>query len=247
MCFYYSVTKKSINKLVKGKVIDEVQLSLFDERIIVSGFDHPRMPVITNDKPNEIQHFQWGMLPTELDDINDFQNKYNTLNAKAEDAQNSRLYSEPFVSRRCLVLCSGFFEWQKVGKEKIPYYISLKEDEMFVFAGLWNTTREPNGSEIKTFAILTVEANELMARIHNTKKRMPLILKPETARQWISDELTPKQAKEIMIPLPDHEMKAHTIKKFVPSECKNYSSSDFIAYYNYPIIEDLTYRENTLF
>jgi putative SOS response-associated peptidase YedK len=220
---------------------------MFDEHIIVSGFDHPRMPVITNDRPNEIQHFRWGLLPTDLEDINDFQKRYNTLNAKAEEAQKSRLYSESFSSRRCLVLCSGFFEWQKVGKEKIPYYVSLKEDEMFVFAGLWNTTREPNGSKINTYAILTVEANELMARIHNTKKRMPLILKPETARQWLNEELTPNLAQEIMTPLPENEMKAHTIKKFVPSECKNYNSTDFIAYYSYPIIEDLMYRDNTLF
>ena len=247
MCFYYSVTKKSINKLVKGKVINEVQLSMFDEHIIVNGFDHPRMPVITNDRPNEIQHFRWGMLPTEVEDIDEFQNKYNTLNAKAEGATNSRLFSESFKSRRCLVLCSGFFEWQKVKSEKIPYYIALKDDEMFVFAGLWNTTKQTNGSEIKTFSILTIEANELMAQIHNTKKRMPLILKPETALQWLTDELTEEQVMEIMVPLPNDEMKAHTIKKFVPSECKNYDSSDFIAYYNYPIIQDLIYKNNTLF
>jgi putative SOS response-associated peptidase YedK len=247
MCFYYSITKKSINKLVKGKLIKESQLSLFEEHYIVNGFDHPRMPVITDDRPNDIQQFQWGFLPGTVDDSKAFLGKYNTLNAKAEEAENSRLYSESLNQRRCLVLCSGFFEWKQVKKEKIPYYITLKDDEMFVFAGIWNNTTESKGNTIQSFSILTIGANELMAEIHNSKKRMPLILNPETARLWLKPNLSINELKELLKPLSSSEMKAHTIKKFIPSEAKNINISDIIAYYHYPVAQDVLTKSNTLF
>jgi putative SOS response-associated peptidase YedK len=104
------------------------------------------MPVITAEKPGEIQYMQWGFLPSKVnsaDHAKEFLGQYNTLNAKAEGLESSKLYSESFQNRRCLVLCTGFFEWRKVKKEKVPYFISLKNDEMFVFAGLWNRTIMP--------------------------------------------------------------------------------------------------------
>jgi putative SOS response-associated peptidase YedK len=242
MCFYYSITRKSINKLVKGKILKENQLSLFDEHYIVNGFDHPYMPVITDQKPGEIQHFQWGFMPAEVNDIAQttaFLNKYNTLNAKAEEVTNSKLYADAFENRRCMVLCSGFFEWKQVKKEKIPHYITLKDDEMFVFAGIWNLTSDRKGQTVNSYAILTIDANEFMAEIHNTKKRMPLILSPQDALAWLNPDLTPDELNKIINPQHTTEFKAHTIKKFLPGNAKNIDSADIIAYYDYPHLPDL--------
>lgn len=239
MCFYYSITKKSINKLVKGKILDGSQLSLFEEHYIVSGFDHPLMPIITDESPSKIQYFQWGFLPDSISNPAEFLKKYNTLNAKAEEVTNSRLYSKSFFEKRCLVLCTGFFEWKHIKKEKIPYYITLKDDEMFVFAGIWNISTDFKKNIYKSFSVITVEANELMSDIHNTKKRMPLILKPELAKIWLNRNLTESQLNEIMKPYPTQEMKAHSIKKFLPSEASQINTSDIIAYYNYPHLTGL--------
>jgi|WetSurMetagenome_2_1015567.scaffolds.fasta_scaffold298770_1 putative SOS response-associated peptidase YedK len=250
MCFYYSITKKSTNKLIKGKIIRDDQLSLFDEQYIVSGFEHPFMPVITDEHPDQIQHFRWGFLPSSVqneEQATEFLNKYSTLNAKIEDISGSKLYAPAFHQRRCLVLCSGFFEWQTVKKEKIPYFISLKDDEMFVFAGIWNRSIDSHGKEYFTYSILTVEANELMAEIHNSKKRMPLILKPETALKWIQPDLNEEELKKLIVPLPASEMKAHTIKKFVPSNSKLINNSDIIAFYNYPGIGEALSQKGLLF
>lgn len=226
----------------------EAQLSLWEDKYIVNGFEHPSMPVITNDNPDEIQYFQWGFLPINfetLEQANTFLGKYNTLNAKSEDIESSFLYVESFKHRRCLVLCSGFFEWKQVKKKKIPYYITLKNDEMFVFAGIWNESNDLKGNSIKSFSILTIEANELMANIHNTKKRMPLILTPEASKKWLQNDLSIEQLKSIIKPIPSSELKAHTIKKFLPAEAKNLNTADIIAYYNYPEISDII--GNTLF
>jgi putative SOS response-associated peptidase YedK len=247
MCFYYSIAKKSVNELIKTKILKPAQLNLFDDQVIANGFDHPFMPVITNDLPGEIQYFQWGFLPPFVDSIQDFWGKYNTLNAKAEEAAGSKLYAEALFKRRCLVLCSGFFEWKTVKKEKIPYYITLKNDEMFVFAGIWNVSTDSKNKLIRNFSILTIEANELMAEIHNSKKRMPLILSPENALKWISFNLSEQEVLDLLKPIPASEMKAHTVRKFFPSEVKNLNVSDVIAYYHYPAARDLFSSNNMLF
>jgi putative SOS response-associated peptidase YedK len=249
MCFYYAITKKSINALVKGKIIRDDQLSLFDEKYFVNGFDHPFMPVITDANPEDISFFKWGFLPSNVDSeqqANDFLLKYNTLNAKSEEVCSSRLYAESFYTRRCLVLCSGFFEWRKVKKEKVPYYISLKDDEMFVFAGIWNETTDGKGQKTRTFSILTVEANELMATVHNTKKRMPLILSPDDARKWIRKDLERETLTSLLQPIPSEKLKAHSIKKILPAQSKNLNSSDIIAYYNYPEVFGLLSEQETI-
>ncbi len=243
MCFYYSITKKSANELVKHKIIKEEQLSLFQEyKVVINGFDHPRMPVITGEKPGEIQYMQWGFLPTQVsskEQATEFMGKYNTLNAKAEGIENSKLYAESFKNRRCLVLCSGFFEWRKVKSKKVPYYISLKNDEMFVFAGVWNRTVTTSGQVIDNYAIVTIEANELMATIHNDKKRMPLILTPENASKWLSSDLKLEELKKIIKPISSDAMKAHPIRSFLTENAKNLNTEDVIAYYYYPDIFDI--------
>jgi putative SOS response-associated peptidase YedK len=249
MCFYYAITKKSVNALVKGKIIRDDQLSLFEEQYIVNGFDHPFMPVITNTSPDDISFLQWGFLPDNVESkeqADKFLSDYNTLNAKSENIENSRLYTDSFRNRRCLVLCSGFFEWRKVKKEKIPYFVSLKNDELFVFAGIWNETTDGKGQKIKTFSVLTVEANELMATVHNTKKRMPLILTPVAAKKWLQSGLNDDQLKEIITPIQSENLKAHTIKKFMPSLNKHINTADLIAYYNYPEIFGLLSKQETI-
>lgn len=249
MCFYYAITKKSINALVKGKIIRDDQLILFDEKYFVNGFDHPFMPVITDANPEDISFFKWGFLPSTVESeqqANDFLLKYNTLNAKSEEVSSSRLYAESFYNHRCLVLCSGFFEWRKVKKEKVPYYISLKDDEMFVFAGIWNETTDGKGQKVKSFSILTVEANELMATVHNTKKRMPLILSPDDARKWIQKDLEKETLTSLLKPIPSEKLKAHSIKKFLPAQSKNLNSSEIIAYYNYPEVFGLLSEQETI-
>jgi len=249
MCFYYSITKKSINTLVKGSIIKETQLSLFEEKYIVNGFEHPKMPIVIDSNPTHISQVQWGFMPSQIKSIEhgfEFLGKYNTLNAKSEDITQSHLFSEAFAKQRCLVLCSGFFEWRKVKKEKVPYYISLNNDEMFVFAGIWNESTDVRGNKYLAFAILTTTANEIMSIIHNTKLRMPLILTPENAITWLSKEATPQQLLEVLKPNKSLKLKAHSIKKFMPNQTAKFNSNDIIAYYNYPEIFGLLSNQETI-
>jgi putative SOS response-associated peptidase YedK len=73
-------------------------------------------------------------------------------------------------------------------EKKQGYQISLPNNEVFAFAGLWSEWLDPSTGElINSYTILTTEATGLMAEIHNSKKRMPIILAPEQEAAWLSE------------------------------------------------------------
>ncbi len=225
MCFYYAIVKTDAKSLVQNRIVKEEQLELFQEKQFVKGFDYPMMPVISNNQPEQIQFFRWGFVPPHIrfkQKANDFLSQYNTLNAKAETIFKSRLFGEAVKRKRCLVLCSGFFEWRhknpgKKGTEKYPFYVTLKDEGMFVFGGIWEQfTDAPTGEIISTYAIITTPANELMELVHNSKKRMPLIIPPDIALDWLNPKLSEKEIRAFFRPFDATKLKARPIKKINP-------------------------------
>ena len=99
-------------------------------------------------------------------------------------------FRQAFQTKRCLVLTDGFYEWQRTGKGKVPYRIALKTGEPFAFAGIWSMGQDGQRRPWSSFAILTTEANRLVAHIHN---RMPVILHPEDEATWLNPEASPAQ------------------------------------------------------
>jgi putative SOS response-associated peptidase YedK len=241
MCFYYAVVKTNAKTLIQNGIIKEEQLSLFSDKQFVKGFDFPLMPVISNDKPTDIQMFRWGFVPPHTQNTEKataFLTQYNTLNAKAENLFDSRLFSEAIKKQRCLVLCSGFFEWrhknpEKKNSEKYPFYVSLKDEGMFVFGGIWEKFTDQNTSEvIHTYAIITTQANELMELVHNTKKRMPLIIEPEKALKWLESDLNEEEIKSFFKPFNADKLKATPIKKINP-RLQYENNPEITVYYHY--------------
>lgn len=241
MCFYYAVVKTNPKVLIANGIITEKQLSLFSDKQFVKGFDFPVMPVISNDKPAVIQMFRWGFVPPHTQNTEkatEFLNQYNTLNAKAENLFDSRLFGEAIRKQRCLVLCSGFFEWrhknpEKKNSEKYPFYVSLKDDGMFVFGGIWEKFTDRNTGEIiHTYAIITTRANELMEIVHNTKKRMPLIIEPEKAMKWLDPALSDDEIKNYFQPFDSDKLKAIPVKKINP-RLQYENDPGITVYYHY--------------
>ena len=157
---------------------------------------------------------------------------YTTLNAKAEnlftnEKGNPSLYAEAARKRRCLLLSTGFYEWRhvfplnkKTGQPlktsiKYPYYISLKEQEYFYMAGIWQEwTDKDTGEIVKTIANITAPANHLMQQVHNSKMRMPTILNDELAYEWMFGDLNDDRIMEIALTqYPAKQMDACTIAK----------------------------------
>jgi putative SOS response-associated peptidase YedK len=121
------------------------------------------------------------------------------INAKCETVRTLPTFREAYRLRRCIVPVDGSFEWRatKGQKAKQPYAIAMKDGKPFGIGGIWENWKDPSSGEwIRTFAILTTDANALVANIHN---RMPLILAPEDYERWFGDE--PDTA-DLMHPFP---------------------------------------------
>ena len=104
------------------------------------------------------------------------------INARAETVSEKPSYRSAFKRRRCLVVADGFYEWKKTDAGKQPYYLRLKDESPFAFAGLWESWSMEGGEEMRSATIITTEPNEVAAEIHN---RMPVILPPELYDAWL--------------------------------------------------------------
>ena len=142
--------------------------------------------------------------------------------------------------KRCLIPACGFYEWRYLLGRNYPYYIYLKDRKYFSFAGLWDSWHHPETSEtINTYSIITCEPNNLLRKIHNKKKRMPVILQKENEHRWIDNTLTKNEIKSFLTPYPDDEMKAHTISRLVTSKTRERNVPEVIDPYNYPELEGI--------
>ena len=98
------------------------------------------------------------------------------INARAETVAERPSFRTALASRRCLVIADGFYEWQRIGNARRPMRVSMKSGDLFAFAGLWDSWRDPAGDIVRSCTIITTEPNELLRPIHN---RMPFILPEE--------------------------------------------------------------------
>lgn len=145
------------------------------------------LPTLLNEGDRVITMLRWGLIPRWADDpaIGS-----RMINARAETVAEKPTFREPLKKRRCLALADGFYEWQQTPSGKRPMRISLQSGEPFAFAGLWDTWRDTEGNEMRTFTIITTEPNDLVAPIHN---RMPVVLTPENEALWLDNSL-PQEA-----------------------------------------------------
>lgn len=160
------------------------QKRAYQPTFFASGFSFPDWPVVTNDA--SFQWMQWGLLPRWLkaDHATDFAT--HTLNARVESLHEKPSFKHLVGQQPCLIPVTSFYEYQTVGKEKIPYRIFAKDTSLFSIAGLWDKWTNPiTGDITSSFTLITTEANPLMAEIHNSQKRMPLILHPSEEKNWL--------------------------------------------------------------
>ena len=190
MCYTYkfSKSKRQLQNRFEAEVLHG-QLNLFFDQVKpeYNGFAHPIMPIITNENTNVIIGSEWGLLPSWVKDKK-FGN--NTLNAKLETLAEKPSFKHS-LNQRCLVPASGFLEWRWLdpeGKHKQKYLMSISGEDIFSFAGLYNEWTEPNTqAKFHTYTIITTEANEGMSFVHNSKKRMPVIISPEGESKWLKN------------------------------------------------------------
>jgi putative SOS response-associated peptidase YedK len=153
---------------------------------------------------------RWGLLPSWVKDPKAFT---LLINARGESAAEKPAFRAAMKRRRCLIPADGFYEWQKSGERKRPFYVHGKTGAPLAFAGLWETWTGPNGEELETAAIVTTKANRTLGPIHD---RMPVIVPPDGFDLWLDTaNVDAKTASALIAPAPDGLLEAYEISTAV--------------------------------
>ena len=138
---------------------------------------------------------RWGLIPNWIKDLHP---KTKPINATAERVASAPMFRQAYAKRRCIVPVDNFFEWKAIrGGPKQPYAIALQSGKPFGIAGIWESWKHPETSEvIRTFCIITCSANDLVGAVHD---RMPVILAPEAERWLANIEPDPR---DLLVPFP---------------------------------------------
>jgi putative SOS response-associated peptidase YedK len=176
-----------------------------------------QLPVIVEREGHrEARQMQWGLIPSWSKDP---QIGFKMMNARAETVAEKPSYRRPLRRQRCLVPATGFFEWQQTQNGKQPYYFHLRDEDLFAFAGLFDTWRDPQGRPLETYTIITIAANELLAPIH---ERMPVILPRDAEALWLDPEIEDAELLTALLrPYPAEAMEAYPVSRRVNSVRNN--------------------------
>lgn len=148
--------------------------------------------VIAAEKGKSIHLARWGLVPSWSRDLS---LGAGMINAPAETLETKAAYRTTFQTQRCLVPASGYYEWQTRGAKNQAYKISLRNGALLAFAGLWETWAPEVGEPVKTFTIITTQANKLVREVHD---RMPVIIAPADFQRWLTAPAT--TAKKLLVP-----------------------------------------------
>ncbi len=219
MCFHTSQTKKVVELENRFKVTlhnDEL-CEAYDNNPFyhLNGFAHPDMLIIPQEEPSVLVPGKWGIVPQNKtpEQVEAYYKeavKYGGgLNAQSEKLFNHFIYKHAAKSRRCLVPVTGFFEPHEHKSKKYPVYISRKDKEAFALAGIYTLI-----GGIPTFSILTKAASPLFQKIHNNRKRQPILVSERHEQEWLLDNLNRNQIEELLHTVyPEQELNAYTVTK----------------------------------
>ena len=137
------------------------------------------------------------------------------INARSETVAEKQAFRQAFKQRRCIIPADGFYEWQRTGGRKQPFFFRMRDERPFGFAGLWERWEGEGGEVINSCAILTTEANEVLRPVHD---RMPVILHPDDYGLWLgADARELGIVKEMLRPYPADEMMGYPVGTSVNS------------------------------
>lgn len=157
-----------------------------------------------------LEYLRWGLIPHWAKDE---KIGWKTINARAETVASKSAFSAAFKRRRCLVPVSGFYEWQPLADGKQPWFFRLHTGQTMALAGLWERWTPPEAADsqpLLTFTILTTQANELLAPVHD---RMPVVIQPDDYAIWLGE--APGAPTAMLRPLPPEDMEGWPVSRAV--------------------------------
>ncbi|TXH35439.1 MAG: SOS response-associated peptidase [Rhodospirillaceae bacterium] len=147
----------------------------------------------------ELRLFRWGLVPGWAKDT---KMAGSMINARSETVHEKPAFRQAFAKRRCLIPVDGFYEWRKPAegsdeRGKVPVLLTLPKQQCFAFAGLWEGWKDPDGTILRSFTIMTTAAIPELQQLHH---RMPVILPPQAYAAWLDPGSTEASLRDLLQP-----------------------------------------------
>lgn len=166
--------------------------------------------IMDDDGTKHLAWLRWGLIPKWAKDASIGS---RMINIRADTLGEKPSFRRLLDSKRCLMVADGFYEWKEENGVKYPIYYTLKDQEPFAFAAIWDSWTNPQGEQIRSCAMITTDPNPLVAQVHN---RMPVILPKEARQEWLNTEIhDTKFLESLLVPFPADEMTARQVSRAV--------------------------------
>ncbi|NND10167.1 MAG: SOS response-associated peptidase [Flavobacteriaceae bacterium] len=228
---------KDLELRYRVKLVNEEYRNLFNQPSYhLNGFSHPNMLVIPQDQQDVLAPGVWGIVPDDRkpDEVKAYYKeavRYGAgLNAQSEKLFNHFIYRNVALTQRCIIPVTGFFEPHTHQKKKFPFYIHRKDNETISLAGIYTVI----GTYI-TFTILTKKASPLIEKVHNLKKRQPVILNESHEMDWLNSSNSQSDVLDLISsPYGDEELETYPISKDLYSRSIDSNREDIVKRVDYP-------------
>lgn len=239
MCFTVNVNliKEEIEKRYGINFPDKYR---YEPSYYYHAFSFPELAAICSGY-STVRFLKWGLIPSWVRNASGAASiRTKTFNARSESLDSKHSFSSSFKSKRCIIPVRGFYEWQHAGRMKIPWYIYSADGGILSLAGLYSRWfSKENGEIVETCSIITTGANEMMAAIHNSKKRMPAVLDRNDEQPWINPDSSPAFLSEMLRPCPEDVLAAHTIAPLINDRTKVRNTPEITREYIWDIPDTL--------
>ena len=245
MCYHTSQTKTTSQLEARFRVkrdpafdIGETDFTFYH----ANGFAHQNILMIPQETADLLSPAMWGIIPENQLGITHKQYYKESvrfgsgLNARSEKLFDHFIYKHAALTRRCLVPVDGFFEPHEHHKKKFPFYISRKDKASFAIAGIYNRSRDG----YVTLALLTREASPFFSKIHNVKKRQPVILPVDLEKHWLDPALKAADVNALIHePAGDDDFRAYPVSNDLYRTAVDSDRKEILREENYPDLNTL--------
>lgn len=247
MCYHKAQTN-SISFLAEyyGASYDDYVKENFKPHFHENGFDFLPCSIVTVEQSDKLLLYNWGLIPWWTKSLNDgLRLRVQTLNCISEEMYEKPSFRDSAKEgKRCLIPTTSFFEWRwmdEKGKTKIPYNLRVTDQPLFSLGGLYSSYKDKaTDQRYHTYSVLTTRANNLMETIHNSKKRMPVIIPRPYEKDWLNPNLSKNDVLALCQPIESERMNGYTISKLITDKKQETDVPK--------VLEHQTYSElNTLF
>jgi putative SOS response-associated peptidase YedK len=197
MCGRFTLTERDRERLARRLGVSVEELGDYIPRYNIAP-TQPHFIVTAKYENRKIRAARWGLVPR---GSKENRRAGQNINAAVETVERRSVFRDAFSERRCVVPADGFYEWTGPRSARLPQWIHRRDDELLLFAGLYESWKPPDGEWETTFSILTCASNAVVSPIHN---RMPVILSDRDADDWMNPrEADPLSLKRLLVPAPD--------------------------------------------